>query len=97
MVCSIGELTGESCGNRVKRKLGKETSASLQLFQIDELDGDLSNYFSTTQQVCENVTLTENWIIKQNVRVDLSQRGTICWKHRDHYGSKFKIRSSKCM
>ena len=97
MVCSIGELTGESCGNRVKRKLGEEISASLQLFEIDELDGDLSNYFSTTQQVCQNVTLKENWIIKQNVGVDLSQRGTICWKHRDHYDSKFKIRSSKCM
>ena len=97
MVCSIGELTGESCRNRVKRKLGEETSASLQLFQIDDLDGDLSHHFSTTQQVCQNITLKENWMIKQNVRVDLPQRGTICWKHRDHFGSKFRIRSSKCM
>ena len=47
MVCSVGELTGGSCGNRVKRKLGKEASASLQLFQIDELDGDLLHHFST--------------------------------------------------
>ena len=60
MVCSIGELTGESCRNRVKRKLGEETSASLQLFQIDDLDGDLSHHFSTTQQVCQNITLKEN-------------------------------------
>ena len=22
---------------------------------------------------------------------------TICWKHREHYGSKFRIHSSKCM
>ena len=36
-------------------------------------------------------------MIKGNVRVDLPQKGTICWKHRDHYGSKFRIRSSKCM
>ena len=36
-------------------------------------------------------------MIKQNVRVDLPQKGTICWKHWDHYGSKFRIRSSKCM
>ena len=36
-------------------------------------------------------------MIKRNVRVDVPQRGTICWKHRDHYGSKFRIRSSKCM
>ena len=97
MVCSIGELTGESCGNRVKRKLGEGTSASLQLFQIDELDGDLSHHFSTTQQVCQNVTHKENWMIKRNVRVDLPQKGNICWKHRDHYGSNFRIRSSKCM
>ena len=57
MVCSIGELTGGSCRNRVKRKLDEETSASLQLFQIDELDGDLPHYFSTTQQICQNITL----------------------------------------
>ena len=91
MVWSVGELTGGSCGNR---KLDEETSASLQLFQIDELDGDLSHYFSTTQQICQNVTLKENWMTKQNVRVNVPQRGTICWKHRDHYGSKFRIRSS---
>ena len=36
-------------------------------------------------------------MIKRNVRVDVPQRGTIFWKHRDHYGSKFRIRSSKCM
>ena len=57
MVYSIGELSGGSCGNRVKRKLGEETSASLQLFQIDELDGDLLHHFSTIQQVCRNVSL----------------------------------------
>ena len=97
MACSIGELIGGSCGNRVKRKLEEETSAPLQLFQIDELDGDLSHHFSTTQQVRQNVTLKENWMIKQNVRVDVPQRGTICWKHRDNYGSKFRIRSFKCV
>ena len=86
MVCSIGKLTGGYCGNRVKRKLGEETFASLQLFKTDELDGDLSHYFSTTQQVCQNVIVKENWVIKRNVRVDLSQKCTICCKHRDHYG-----------
>ena len=40
MVCSNGELTGGPCRNTVKRKLGEEASASLQLFQIDVLDGD---------------------------------------------------------
>ena len=55
MVCSIGELTGGSCGNRVKKKLGEETFESLQLFQIDELGADLSHRFHTTQQVCQNV------------------------------------------
>ena len=52
MACSIGELTGGSSENRVKRKLGKEASASLQLFQIDELVGDLLHQFSTNQQAC---------------------------------------------
>ena len=56
MVCSIGELTGGSCRNRVKRELGEEAPAWLQLFQIDELDGNLSHNFSTTEQVCQNVT-----------------------------------------
>ena len=40
MVCSIGELTSGSCGNRVKRKLDEKISASLQLFQI-ELDEEI--------------------------------------------------------
>ena len=45
MVCSIGELNGGSWRNRVKRKLGEEASASLQLFQIDVLDGDFFTPF----------------------------------------------------
>ena len=45
----------------------------------------------------QNETLKENWMIKQNVRFDLPQKGTICWKHRDHYGLKVRIRSCKCM
>ena len=40
MVCSIGGLTGGSCRNTVKRELGEEAPASLQLFQIDVLDRD---------------------------------------------------------
>ena len=56
-----------------------------------------SHHFSTTQQICQNVTLKENWLIKWNVRVDLLKKGTICWRHREHYGSKFRIRLSKCM
>ena len=36
-------------------------------------------------------------MIKRYVGADLPQRGTICWKNRGHYCSKFRIRSSKCM
>ena len=36
-------------------------------------------------------------MMKWNMRVDLPQKGTICWNHRDHHGSKFRIRSLKCM
>ena len=63
MACLIGEVTGGSCASRIKRKLDGETSASFQSFEIDELDGDLSHHFSTTQEVFQNITLKENWMM----------------------------------
>ena len=62
----VGELTGGSSGNRVKRKLDGDNFASLQLFKFNHCD--LSHHFSTTQQVCQKLRLKENWIIKWNVR-----------------------------
>ena len=79
----------------MKGKLDEE-STLLQLFQLDQSDDDLSHLFSTTQPVCQNVTLKENWMIS-NIKVDIPEISTICWKHREYYGSKFRIRSSKCM
>ena len=80
----------------MKGKLDEE-STLLQLFQLDQLDDDLSHLFSTTQPVCQNVTLKENWMIRRSIKVDIPQISTICWKHTEYYGSKFRIRSSKCM
>ena len=95
MSCPIGEVTARTCENRMKRKLDEE-STLLQLFQLDQLDDDLPHLFSTTQPVCQNVTLKENWMIS-NIKVDIPEISTICWKHRENYGSKFRIRSCKCM
>lgn len=92
MGCLIGKLTGGPCGNRIKKKLDEDIFASLQLFQINHLEGDLSQHFSTTEQVCQNVRLKENWMIKWDLRDDVPQRGTIYWKHGDYYNSKFRIR-----
>ena len=36
-------------------------------------------------------------MIKRNAKIDVSHGDTICWKHRENYGCKFRIRSSKCM
>ena len=80
----------------MKRKLDQE-STLLQLFQLHQLDDDLSHFFSTTQPVCQNVTLKEIWMIRRNIKVDVPEISTICWKHREYYGSKFRIRSSNCM
>ena len=97
MACTIGKHIGEVCGGRTKRKLDEEASTSLQLFSIDELNDDFSHCFSTTQRKCDYVTLTESWMIKRNAIIDVSHGDTICWKHRQNYGCKFRIRSSKCM
>lgn len=48
MGCLIGKLTGGPCGNRIKKKLDEDIFASLRLFQINHLEGDLSQHFSTT-------------------------------------------------
>ena len=56
MSCTIGEVAAGTCGNRMKRKFDEE-STFLQLFQLDQLDDDLSHLFTTTQPVCKNVTL----------------------------------------
>ena len=80
----------------MKGKLDEE-STLLQLFQLDQLDDDLSHLFSTTQPVCQNATLKKNWMIRRSIKVDIPQISTTCWKHREYYGSKFRIRSSKCM
>lgn len=48
MGCLIGKLTGGPCGNRIKEKLDEDIFASLRLFQINHLEGDLSQHFSTT-------------------------------------------------
>ena len=95
--CTIGELFGEHCGNKVKRKLDNEDSECLQLTQLDELDNDISNYFNTTQKSCVNVALTERWMIKRNLKNEVPDNSSICSKHRDFYGSKNRIRSCKCM
>ena len=70
MSYTIGEITAGTCGNRMKRKLDEE-STLLQLFQLDQLDDDLLHLFSTTQPVCQNVTLEENWMIWHNTKVDI--------------------------
>ena len=85
MSCPNGEVTARTCENRMKRKLDEE-STLLQLFQLDQLDDDLPHLFSTTQPVCQNVTLKENWMIS-NIKVDIPEISTICWKHRENYGS----------
>ena len=95
--CTIGKHVGEVCGGRTKRKLEEEASTSLQLFSIDKLNDDFSHCFSTTQRKCDYITLTESWMIKRNAIIDVSYGDTICWKHRQNYGCKFRIRSSKCM
>ena len=82
MACTIRKHVGEVCGGRIKRKLDEEASASLQLFSIDELNDDFSHCFSTTQQKCDYVSLTESWMIKRNAIIDVSHEDRICWKHR---------------
>ena len=58
--------TAGICGYKMKRKLHKK-STLLQLFQLDQLHDDLSHFFRTTQPVCQNVTLKENWMIRWNI------------------------------
>ena len=49
-----------------------------------------------SENVITLLLLRVGWL-KKNAKIDVSHGDTICWKHRENYGCKFRIRSSKCM